>query len=385
MSDQSAVRLRALTDLARALARVHGFSEVITVAAEESRRALDARVVSLAEYVRATGQLRVLINHGDLLAWEERFPEEEWYAPSDFPRVVTEEYPRPWALTADGVAADAHGTGTGTGVDPRRAASLQLRDRHSALIAPIFFAGQVWGELYAARAADAPAYGPDDLDFAATLAALVSAGLAQADRQEYLERLAYTDELTGLANRRAVEVGLDEAMELHALTGLPAALVVCDVNGLKQVNDTSGHDFGDAVLEQLGGQLSAAAASVPGALAARIGGDEFCVLVVGRPYSDVAQLAEEITARAAKMTGIAGVACGFAATDGPAGAVGNRDLLFRLADAAQYEAKREGSRRPVAAGMEHRQLIDSAATDAGAASRDRRRVRRARRAGLATD
>ena len=348
---------------------MHGFSEVITVAAEEARRALDARVVSVSEYVRATGQLRVLINHGDLLAWEERFPEEEWYAPSDFPGVVAEEYPRPWVLTADDID-----------VDPRRAASLQLRDRHSALIAPIFFAGQLWGELYAARTADAPSYGPDDLDFAATLAALVSAGLAQADRHEYLERLAYTDELTGLANRRAVEVGLDEAMELHGLTGLPVALVVCDVNGLKRVNDTAGHDIGDAVLEQLGGQLSVAAASVPGALAARIGGDEFCVLAVGQPYSAVAALAEEITSRAAKMTEIAGVACGFAATDGPAGPVAHRDLLFRLADAAQYEAKREGSRRPVAAGVEHRRFVDSAAeADAGAASRDRRRLRRSHR------
>ncbi|MFD0638515.1 hypothetical protein ACFQ9X_50110 [Catenulispora yoronensis] len=93
MADQTSIRLRALTDLARALARVHGFSEVITVAAEESRQALEARVVSLSEFVRATGQLRVLINHGDLRPFEERYPEEEWYAPSDFPRIVSEEYP----------------------------------------------------------------------------------------------------------------------------------------------------------------------------------------------------------------------------------------------------------------------------------------------------
>ena len=147
MADRASVRLRALTDLARALARVHGFSEVITVAAEESREALGAQVVSLSEYVRATGQLRVLINHGDLQPFEERFPEEEWYAPSDFPRTVSEEYPRPWTLRSDD--ADA---------DPRRTASLRLRRRHSALIAPIFFAGQVWGELYAARTADQEPY-----------------------------------------------------------------------------------------------------------------------------------------------------------------------------------------------------------------------------------
>ena len=366
MADQASIRLRALTDLAHALARVHGFSEVITVVAEESRRALQARVVSLSEYVRATGQLRVLINDGDLRPFEERFPQEEWYAPSDFPRIVSEEYPRPWTLRSDDESAD-----------PRRTASLQLRQRHSALIAPIFFAGQVWGELYAARTADQPPYTDDDLDFAATLAALISAGLAQADRQEYLERLAYTDELTGLANRRAVEVGLDEAMELHRLTGLPVGLIVCDVNGLKQVNDTSGHDTGDAVLEQLAGHLSAVAGSVNGALAARIGGDEFSVLVVGQPAPTVTRLAEDLTSRAAKMDGIDGAAVGYAATDGPAGPVANRDMLFRLADSAQYEAKHEGLQQPVMAGPRHRTRVEStSAFDPSGASRDRRRIRR---------
>ncbi|MBW8806880.1 MAG: hypothetical protein AUG49_04075 [Catenulispora sp. 13_1_20CM_3_70_7] len=365
MGDQPSIRLRALTDLARALAQVHGFSEVLTVAAEESRKALDARVVSLSEYVRATGQLRVLINHGDLLPFEERFPDEEWYAPSDFPRIVTEEeYPRPWTLRSDD-----------TDADPRRTASLQLRRRHSALIAPIFFAGQVWGELHAARAADQEPYTDADLDFAATLGALVSAGLAQADRQEYLERLAYTDELTGLANRRAIEVGLDEAMELHRLTALPVGLIICDVNGLKQVNDTSGHDTGDAVLEQLAGHLSAVAGAVDGALAARIGGDEFSVLVVGQGSATVTRLAEELAARAAKVDGIDGAAVGHAATDGPAGPVHDRDLLFRLADAAQYEAKREGRQQPLEAGPRHRKLVAAAAPGG---PRDRRRIRRRR-------
>jgi diguanylate cyclase (GGDEF)-like protein len=364
--DQSALRLRSLTELARGLARVHGFSEMITVAAEESRRALSARVVSVAEYVRATGRMRVLINVGDLLADEERLPEDEWYAPSDFPRVTAEEYPRPWTIGVDDARAD-----------PRRlaAADLQRPDRSSALMAPIFFAGQVWGELYAARAEGDEPYGDDDVDFAATLAALVSAGLAQADRHEYLERLAYTDELTGLANRRAIEVGLDEAVELHRLTALPVALLVIDVNGLKQVNDTAGHDSGDAVLEELAGQLSAAASTVPGALAARIGGDEFSVLVVGQPYADVVQLAEEVNRRAQKLSRIDGAACGFAATDGPAGPVEDRDLLFRLADAAQYEAKRLGGRRPVAAGPEHRMLVEESRVTAFDV-RERRRIRR---------
>ncbi len=173
-------------------------------------------------------------------------------------------------------------------------------------------------------------------------------------------------------------MGLDEAMELHRLTGLPVALIICDVNGLKQVNDTSGHDTGDAVLEQLAGHLSAVAGTVNGALAARIGGDEFSVLVVGQPWSTVTQLAEELADRAAKLEGISGAAVGYAATDGPAGTVGNRDTLFRLADAAQYEAKREGIQRPVAATTRHVIQVEEAAADGSSASRDRRRIRRGR-------
>ena len=365
MADQASFRLRALTDLARALARVHGFREVLTVAAEESRLALDAQAVSLSEYIRATGRLRVLVNAGELVPGEERFPEDEWDAPADIPSAVGEDYPRPWTLRSD----DPDG-------DPLRTACLLAHERHSALIAPIFFAGQVWGELYAARPADQPVYTDADLDFAATLAALVGAGLAQADRQAYLERLAYTDELTGLANRRAVEVGLDEAMELHRLTGLPVGLVICDVNGLKQVNDTSGHDTGDAVLEQLAGHLSEVADAVDGALAARIGGDEFSVLVVGQSADVVARLAEDLATRAAKVDGVTGAAVGYAVTDGPAGSVSDRDTLFRLADAAQYEAKREGFERPVVAGPRHLLFVAAASADGLVSSRERRRIRR---------
>lgn len=354
VADTSSSRLRALTDLARALAGVHGFAEVIKVSAEQAHQALGARTVSLSEYVRATGRLRVLINHGDLVAGAERFPEAEWYA----------------------VRQD---------VDEHTAAALHPYGDHSVLTAPIFFAGQVWGELHAVRTPETRPYGREDLDFATALAALVSAGLAQADRHEYLERLAYTDELTGLANRRAIEIGLDEAMDLHRLTDLPVALIVCDVNGLKRVNDTVGHDRGDIVLERLAAQLSAAASKLEGALAARIGGDEFGVLVAGQSFAAVAALADDITVRAGTVPEIAGAACGFATTDGPAGPVTTRDLLFRLADAAQYAAKREGSAQPVAAGPEHRRLAEAAASEPVAAPRKRRQIRREPRGGSLND
>ena len=74
---------------------------------------------------------------------------------------------------------------------------------------------------------------------------------------------------------------LDEALERHREDGTVVSLVVCDLNGLKRVNDTLGHAVGDRLLERFGSVLSLCGAMLPGALAARLGGDEFCLLRSG--------------------------------------------------------------------------------------------------------
>ncbi|MRT45025.1 GGDEF domain-containing protein, partial [Xylella fastidiosa subsp. multiplex] len=108
---------------------------------------------------------------------------------------------------------------------------------------------------------------------------------------EEVRRLAFTDALTGLANRRAVDGRLDEAVEAHRADGTVVSLVVCDLNGLKRVNDTCGHAVGDRLLERFGSVLSLCGAMLPGALAARLGGDEFVVLADGLGRADAQDLA----------------------------------------------------------------------------------------------
>ncbi|OEV19666.1 diguanylate cyclase, partial [Streptomyces nanshensis] len=93
----------------------------------------------------------------------------------------------------------------------RRLAARRRRGRGSCVIAPIVLRGRAWGELYVARPAGGPAFTRADADFAAVLAALIASGIAQNEQLEEVRRLAYTDPLTGLANRRAVETRLDEA------------------------------------------------------------------------------------------------------------------------------------------------------------------------------
>ena len=127
------------------------------------------------------------------------------------------------------------------------------------------------------------------------------------------------------------------------------SLVVVDVNGLKRINDDRGHEAGDRALVHFAGLLAASAGLLPGSLAGRSGGDEFCVVIEGSTSDHAVWLAEDLCRRANAALE-EGIACGVASTDDPVGPVGNPSRLFRLADAAQSRAKRSRARHPVVAG-----------------------------------
>ncbi|WUT40316.1 diguanylate cyclase [Streptomyces sp. NBC_00690] len=233
-----------------------------------------------------------------------------------------------------------------------RVAALRRRRRGCCVVAPIVLHGRAWGELYVARPLGAPVFGREDADFATVLASVIASGIAQTERLEEVRRLAFTDPLTGLANRRAVDARLDEALERHRDDDSVVSLVVCDLNGLKQVNDTHGHAVGDRLLERFGSVLSLCGAMLPGALVARLGGDEFCLVSIGPSSDEVVRVADELCVRAAEMELGDGVACGVASTGDPIGQVRSARRLFRLADAAQYRAKAARSVKPVVAGRD---------------------------------
>ncbi|MEV8555224.1 GGDEF domain-containing protein [Streptomyces sp. NPDC051917] len=345
-------RLAAVVALAQGMAAAHTPRDSWQAAALGACRALDGNFAALSVWERELGRLRVLVNVGDRRPDEEEFPESEAYPVHQFPEITEflhERWaggggPNAWVETAEGTAA-----GT-PGYFHHRVAALRRRGRGCCVVAPVLLHGRAWGELYVARPVKAPVFDPADADFATVLAAVVAAGLAQTERLEEARRLAYTDALTGLANRRAVDVRLEEAVERHRTEGLVVSLVVCDLNGLKRVNDTLGHAVGDRLLERFGSVLSLCGAMVPGALVARLGGDEFCLLAVGPAADDVVKAADELCRRAGELELGEGVACGVASTEDPIGEVRDARRLFRLADAAQYRAKALGADRPVVAG-----------------------------------
>jgi len=166
--------------------------------------------------------------------------------------------------------------------------------------------------------------------------------------RDRLEKLAAADPLTGLLNRR----GFEQAVAGLAKGG-PMAALICDLDQFKRVNDIFGHEFGDRVLCATAELLSEHANLRPTPLMARLGGEEFVVLLPGAGVEAARSWAELLRARLASraipgpsaplyVTMSVGVA-GVEIFDGDLGP------LITDADEALYRAKREGRNRVVAA------------------------------------
>lgn len=168
-----------------------------------------------------------------------------------------------------------------------------------------------------------------------------------------IERMAATDALTAIANRRHFERRLAEEVRRGARETLPVALLLIDIDHFKRVNDRFGHLQGDECLRQaaacIAGQLHRS-----GDLAARIGGEEFAVLLPGTDAAGAVRVAESIRAAfaadharpfhaAGAITVSIGAAC--VRPDGAAGA----ERLLQAADQALYRAKHAGRNRVILA------------------------------------
>jgi diguanylate cyclase (GGDEF)-like protein len=205
-----------------------------------------------------------------------------------------------------------------------------------ALAAPVVVNGTLWGLLIAVRDEGAQPFGPDDAARAEVLGALVGAHVARLDLAEQVRHLVSDDPLTGLSTRRVA----DEAAQRAIDTGDETCIVMCDVDGLKRVNDDLGHDAGDDLLRAVAGVLRRAGSGLPGSTTARIGGDEFCIVTSGIPRSTVVQVMESTVGDSPLPHG-ASLSYGIASSArGSLGAAPTPRSLFRRADAAQYHAKR---------------------------------------------
>jgi diguanylate cyclase (GGDEF)-like protein len=167
------------------------------------------------------------------------------------------------------------------------------------------------------------------------------------DFKNYLdscEEAAFTDHLTGLANRRRFERQLAREVARTRRYERPFCLLMLDIDHFKRVNDTHGHETGDEALRRLGNTLQAGTRGID--IAARIGGEEFAIILTetdSRRGLEVAErLREEVKATEIPGAGHVTVSIGLAECT-----VAFSDVreLFSVADAALYEAKRAGRDR----------------------------------------
>ena len=115
---------------------------------------------------------------------------------------------------------------------------------------------------------------------------------ALQERVAELERLADTDTLTPLPNRRRFLRELERVVALAGRHGTPAALLYIDIDSLKAINDAHGHAVGDAVLVHVAKLLAQLVRSTD--LAARIGGDEFALILDHLDHESAIEAAERI-------------------------------------------------------------------------------------------
>lgn len=171
------------------------------------------------------------------------------------------------------------------------------------------------------------------------------------ETSERLHRLSVQDPLTNLFNRRQFDADLGQAWSRAAAANEPLALLMVDVDFFKRYNDTYGHPAGDACLIQVA-QALRAVAQAHGGVAARLGGEEFGLLLPGRTLSQALEAGAALCdgVRATGMDHRASAVCACVTVSVGAAQVwpvsgGSAQGLIELTDHALYQAKKQGRDR----------------------------------------
>lgn len=167
--------------------------------------------------------------------------------------------------------------------------------------------------------------------------------IARQDAFRKIEIIAHRDALTGLWNRGAFMQLLQSRLSHLGEDGGNVALISIDLDRFKDINDTFGHQAGDAVLKEVGERIKSVIRA--GDEVARIGGDEFVVMLLGTDESQAYRVAHRILATfvspfaVSMSSNICGASIGYAIAPKDGATL---DELFRNADLALYEAKKSG-------------------------------------------
>ena len=212
----------------------------------------------------------------------------------------------------------------------------------SALAFPLIVEDRLVGVISAVKMG-VGRYRPEHVRLAQTLAHQSALAIAAAQAYAEIAHLSLTDELTGLANARALKARLDAEIVRAVRYKRPLSLLLIDSDALKRVNDKFGHDAGDHLLLEVAAGLRRELRATD--FVGRYGGDEFIALVPETDLGAAAQIARRLLSLLAtpdEAGRLCTVSIGVAAVE-PGILTGEQ--LFRVADRALYQAKRLGKNR----------------------------------------
>lgn len=238
-------------------------------------------------------------------------------------------------------------------VTPESVATLPGRLRDSALASgywlgvPLGSSHGCFGALAVHSLAGGARYGEPDLELLQFISAQIAAAIERRRMHARLQHIALYDQLTELPNRELLHDRLRSALGRVGRDGTRLALLYLDLDEFKQVNDSLGHSAGDRMLQEVARRLSGASRSTD--TVARIGGDEFVVLLEGlHSLEDAVRVAAKLRTVLAQPFELGGQVFR------PAPSIGialhpdhghTRDALMHAADQAMYAAKRAGGNR----------------------------------------
>lgn len=215
-------------------------------------------------------------------------------------------------------------------------------------LVPIFLNGEVFGIILTDNIFNLRVIQADELRGLTGVANLASIALERALLYRRLKEMAQVDGLTGVFNRRYYERYLHDEFIRSKRLQRALAMIVFDIDFFKRCNDTYGHECGDRVLRQFAQVLKSNTREED--MVARYGGEEFVVLLTGEGSGRDALTAGEKLRKIVQETAFADFEPGKITVSGGVGIVRpdeDFEQLFKRADQALYEAKRQGRNRVV--------------------------------------
>lgn len=345
-------RMRSVFGITKVLGSNRETGELMRLALEEVRQIVGAASASVERWERDTNTLRCLVSVGHLAHGEKTFPQDEVYKLADYVQARrTMLTGLPYLHRVDDPAADHD--------------AVQLLERlgkYSSAAVPVYVDGRIWGQLWFSTDHGEPPFEAVDVETLMAVATLMGGVVVQAESLQAVDRMAFEDVLTGVGNRRMV----DDTLDRLSARGEAAAVVLLDIDGLKQINDTRGHAAGDVAIQLVADVVSAAVVAWPGATIGRLGGDEFCVVLPGCSATEARRLLKEAQLVLAEKEGPAvsvGVARGGARWQPRDVLAAADEELYRSKRGAHSARARKDRRRPIEARHPRRGAVDRGAGD----------------------